>query len=352
MSTKSVRVGVVGCGTIAPTHIEGFSSLEDVTVAWLCDLDEAKARKLADRYDIAEVGTDHRQLLATAAVDCVVVCTDHASHADITVDALEAGCHVLCEKALGASTTGMDRMLAAHATTPGLVFSGVFQHRFDHVYRMLKQLVDDGQLGNILTAGIQMRCKRTDAYYRGDAWRGTWELEGGSVLMNQAIHYIDLLAWITGGIGAVCGSHANLTHADTIETEDTATAALRFTNGALGTIEATCSSHFSWDPGLFVQGTRGSVDIRDDKALRVVCEDQAAAGRIEAALAPPATADSSLAGKDYYGTGHAAQIADFVAAIRERRAPFVTAASARHAVDVALAIYQSDREGRWIALHD
>ncbi len=350
MSIKSVRVGVVGCGVIAPTHIEGFSALAGVTVGWLCDLDESKARALAERYGIARVATDYRELLASGEVDCVAVCTDHASHADVSVAALEAGCHVLCEKALGATVAGMDRMLAAHALVPELVFGGVFQHRFDHVYRALKEVLAEGALGDILTAGIQMRCKRTEAYYRGDAWRGTWAKEGGSVLMNQAIHYIDLLGWLTGGVASLCGTHANLTHGDAMETEDTAAATLRFRNGALGTIEATCSSHFAWDPGLFIQGTRGSVDLRDDKPLRVVCEDPSVARHIEAALAVSAAPAAGLPGKDYYGSGHAAQIADFVDAIREGRAPFVTAASARAAVDVALAIYASDRQGCWINL--
>ncbi len=350
MSGQSVRVGVIGCGVIAPTHIEGFAALEGVTVGWLCDLDEAKAQQLGERYGIARISTDYRQLLAAGEVDCVTVCTDHASHAEIVIAALEAGCHVLCEKSLGATVADMDRMLAAHALVPERVFSGVFQHRFDPVYRVLKQRIEQGALGDILTAGIQMRCRRTEAYYRGDAWRGTWALEGGSVLMNQAIHYIDLLGWLTGGVASLCGTHANLTHGDAIETEDTAVAALRFRNGAIGTLEATCSSHFSWDPGLFVQGTRGSVDIRHDKAVRVVCEDAADARELEAALAVPTDAVGTHPGKDYYGSGHAAQIADVVAAIREGREPFVTATSARAAVDLALGIYASDRQGCWIDL--
>ena len=348
--TKHTKVGVIGCGVIAPTHIGSYQNQDNVEVAWLCDRDEEKARTLAKTYGVANVTTDYRQVLAAVAVDGISVCTDHASHAPICVAALEAGKHVLCEKALAATSEGLDAMLAAHGQHPDLVFSGVFQHRFDAASRLLKRLVDDGVFGSILTAGIQMRCLRTPGYYEADCWRGTWAKEGGSVLINQAIHFIDMLAWLMGGVSSLCGTHDNLTHGDSIETEDTAVASLRFTNGALGTIEATCSSHISWEPNLSIHGTLGSVDVRDGRCVKMVFEDETLGKAIQAEWNAAADGPGVSVGKNYYGSGHPAQIADFVDAMRDNRAPFVGAASARHAVDVVLGIYKSHRQNGWVSV--
>jgi len=264
------------------------------------------------------------------------------------IAALKAGKHVLCEKALAATAQGMAAMLAAHRRRPGLVFAAVFQHRFDAINRHMKVLVDNEVFGKILTAGVQVRCKRTDEYYLGDAWRGTWAKEGGAVLINQAIHYIDALVWLMGGVESVCGTYENLTHKGAIETEDTAAAAVRFRRGALGTIEATASSHLDWETTMSIHGTAGSVDIRDDRPLKVVCLDKAREAAIQAELARAVSAPGELLGKSYYGTGHPAQIENFVAAIRGKRKPFISAASARHTVDVVLAIYESHRQRRWV----
>lgn len=331
-------------------HAGSFAKLEDVELAWACDLVEPKAKKLAADYGIARTTTNFRDVLRDPAVDAVAVCTDHASHAPIAVAALKAGKHVLCEKALASTTRGLEAMLRTHEAHPELVFGGVFQHRFDAVTRYLRRLVTEQAFGAILTASASVRCLRTNAYYRADAWRGTWAQEGGSVLINQAIHFVDALAWIMGGVESVCGTCANITHAGVIETEDTATASLRFRCGALGTIEATCSSHFDWETTLAIHGTEGSVEVRDDRPLKIVFGDAARRERVEAEMAGLARDPGLQVGKTYYGTGHPALIADFVDALRNGRPPRVTAQSARHAVDIVLGIYRSHRTGRRVAL--
>ncbi|MFW6279904.1 MAG: Gfo/Idh/MocA family protein, partial [Planctomycetota bacterium] len=227
-------------------------------------------------------------------------------------------------------------------------FSGVFQHRFDGANRVIRRLVSEGAFGDLLTAGVQMRCLRTDEYYHGDEWRGTWAREGGSVLINQAIHFIDLLLWIMGGARQVCGAHENITHGGVIETEDCAVASLRFRGGALGTLEATSSSHLGWEPTVSIHGSEGSIELRNGETVKLIFDDPETEQEVRTAL-QAATEDRGVeASKDYYGTGHAAQVADFVQAIREGREPFVTAASARHAVDVVLGIYESHRSGNWV----
>jgi predicted dehydrogenase len=241
-------------------------------------------------------------------------------------------------------------MLEAHRRHPEPVFACVFQHRFDSVYRYIKRLIEEGALGTLLTAGVQVRCLRTDEYYQADRWRGTWAEEGGAVLINQAIHFIDSLVWIMGGVETLSGFYTNRTHAESMETEDTATAALTFRSGALGTIEATCSSHLGWENTLSFHGTEGALDVRQGESLKVAFADEALQERVTAELAACRDEKQVEAGKSYYGPSHPSQIRDFVESIREGRAPYVTPASASHTVEVVLGIYRSHREGRRVRL--
>ena len=345
---RTIRCGIIGCGVIAPVHATSCRMLEGVEVTWACDLVEAKARALADTHAIAHVTTDYRELLAADDVDCICLCTDHASHAPIAVAALEAGKHVLCEKALAATPQGLSAMLAAADRHPELVFSGVFQHRFDGANRILKRLVKTRALGELLTAAVHVRCLRTPAYYRADAWRGTWANEGGGVLINQAIHFLDAMLWITGGATAVSGAYANRTHGEVMETEDTVAASFRLRSGALATLEATCSSHLAWEPTLELHGSLGAVEIRGDHILKIDFADIAVSEKITAELVAAIQQTKSAGGKHYYGTTHPAQVRDFIEAIREGRLPEVTAHSAAQTVRTVFAIYESHRQGRWI----
>lgn len=349
---KKTVVAIVGCGVIAPTHSNALKGIGGVELRWACDLVREKAESLALKFSIPRVSTAFQDVLADPEVDLVCVCTDHASHADVVCAALDAGKNVLCEKALANNGVNLDRMLAAAARHPELVASGVFQHRFDKVNRVLRGLLRDGALGQMLTASAQLRCLRTDAYYLGDAWRGTWALEGGSVLINQSIHFLDLLQWTMGGVAEITGYYDNFAHRSSMECEDTAVAALRFRSGALGTIEATCASNLSWEPTLQFHGTKGTIVIRDDKPVGVKMADEGESARIQALLVEAASAPAPFSpeGKSYYGGGHNAQIADVVAAIREGRAPEVTLASAAETVRMVFGLYQSHRESRPVRL--
>jgi predicted dehydrogenase len=345
-----LNVAVIGCGVVAPLHVESFQRLPDVEVAWACDVVEDKARAMAERYAIPHIAADYHEVLADPELDGVSICTPHAAHAPIAQDALAAGKHVLCEKPLAATAEGMAQMFAAHAQHPELTFGGVFQHRFDHVYRYTRQLVQEGAFGTLLDANLNVQCLRTEAYYRADAWRGTWDQEGGSLMINQAIHFVDSLAWIMGGVAALCAFYDNRTHGEVIETEDTVAAALRFRNGALGTIAATSSSHLHWEPTLTVHGTEGALTLRNGKAAQIDFADKTREQCVRDDLNDGDEAACLAVGKSYYGPSHTSQIADFVDAVREGRPPFIPARAARHAVDIVLGIYRSQREGGWVTI--
>jgi predicted dehydrogenase len=349
--SKKIKCGIIGCGVIAPSHAESYASIEDVDIVWACDLVREKAEKLASKYKIPKVSTDYREVLADPELDCISICTDHASHAPIAVEAFRRNKHVLCEKALSSSKQGLDSMFEAHRKHGNLVFGAVFQNRFNKAYQQIRKLVSENAFGTILTMDLQFHCLRTDAYYDSDEWRGTWSKEGGSLLINQAIHFIDLLNWSSGGIKAVFGTYSNLTHTDHIETEDTAVATLRFKNGALGTISATSSSKLEWDQTLSINGTKGSLDFHNDKILRMNLDDAALADSVLAEMKriENEKAENSV-GKSYYGPNHGSQIADFIESVRSGKELFVKAASARETVEVVLGIYQSHREKKWMKI--
>ncbi len=346
---KPIRVGIVGCGVIAPTHAACYRKHDDVQLTWACDLNLDKARALAEKFEILQVTADVRQMLAAPDIDLVSICTDHASHAPIACAALEAGRHVLCEKALAHDTAGLDAMLKAGDAHPELVFAGIFQHRHEPLNQRIREMILDGTLGTLLTAGIQMRCWRGPEYYNADAWRGTWNQEGGAVLINQAIHYIDLLQWMAGGVRTVSGTYVNLAHQDCMETEDAATATLGFANGAVGTIEATCASHLDWEPSMQFHGTEGAIELRHDRPVKVTFRNPETEARVKAEL-DACTEETERLGKSYYGGGHGAQISDVLEAVRSGGKPYVTARAAAETVDLVLGIYAAHRDGRRVTL--
>lgn len=340
---KKVRVAVIGCGVIGPLHIECYQSLADVEITWLCDSNLERAKAAAEKFGIEKWTGDAEEVLSADDVDAVSICTDHASHASLVESALDHGKDVICEKALAQNRINLDRILRAAERHPTRIFSGIFQHRFDPVNREMRAILSEGKLGTLLTAGIQLRCYRSNEYYDNDDWRGTWEYEGGSVLINQAIHYIDQLIWLTGGSEKVVGMISNITHKNVIETEDTAAAVLKLRCGAIGTIEATCSSNMNWEATMSFHGTDGSVDIRDDKVEKLVFKDKEVEKAILARLSEAISPKGAEAGKAYYGTGHLAQIDDFIDAVRNRRPPYVTGQSAAETVSTVFDIYDSGR---------
>jgi predicted dehydrogenase len=348
---QQINVGIIGCGVIAPSHIDSYNALEGVRVTTICDLLPERMHKISSHYSDCEFRHVQRveELLADPAIDAVSVCTDHASHEEIILQAIASGKHVICEKALTINSDSLKRILdAAESTTR--VTSGIFQHRFDPIYRVLKDILAEGAIGKLLTISLQHQCWRPESYYTSDAWRGTQAGEGGSLLINQSIHFLDILQWVTGGVASVAAHVANLGHRGIIETEDTAAVSLRLKIGALGTITATSSSNREWESAFQVVGTEGDIHIKNGKlescSHRVAEQNDALRDRL--------TNLNKVMGvegaKAYYGTSHPAQICDFIQAIRDGRKPFVTMADASAAVELVLAIYQSAKSGTMVSI--
>lgn len=339
-----IRCGIIGCGVIAPTHIEAYRGIPEVEVVHLADIVPEKAEALGKKYAISRCSADYRRLLADPEVDLVSVCTDHASHAEIVVDALAAGKHVVCEKPLGRVSADLDKMIAAADAHPELVSSGIFQHRFEAHNRTLRSLVEAGRLGRLVTFNLCACCERTDAYYNADAWRGTIAGEGGGVLINQVIHQLDQLRFVFGEVRAVSALTANVTHQGVIEVEDTAAFTLEFESGLFGCVTATNSSRQLWRNYLTVVAEKVNFEYVNEVATEVVASDEELSGTIRRELGAPVA--GAAVGKSYYGGGHPAQLFDVVSAIREKRAPFVSMREAAGTAALVFAVYESAATGR------
>ena len=337
--------GIVGSGVIASIHAEAIASLPAARLAAVTDVAPESAKSLAGAFGCAaepDLGT----LLARDDVDVVSVCVPSGLHADVGVRAAEAGKHLVVEKPIDVSLAAADRLIGA-ARAAGVAMTVISQHRFDPGLVELRRLLDGGALGRLVLGEASTKWYRSQGYYDSAPWRGTWGLDGGS-LMNQGIHYVDLLLWCMGPVAEVTALYATQTHQ--IEVEDTALAALRFSSGAVGTIVASTAVFPGFAQRLEITGTAGTVVVEDGqivrRALGAELPAPGAVGLDNVSAAPAAAA--SVAGLD--SASHAAQIADLLAAIDSGRQPSVTAESGRAALEVVRAVYESAREGRTVAL--
>jgi predicted dehydrogenase len=229
---KTVRLGVIGIGTMGRFHLGKLGEIKNVKLTAVCDLDPERAKQAAATYHCAAY-EDHRKLLKDQVCDDVLIVTPHYAHTTIGIDALRAGLHVLVEKPISVHKADFERLMAAH-TNRRQIFAAMFNQRTDPRYRKLRQLVLDGTLGKLdRITWIITDWFRTDAYYASSDWRATWGGEGGGVLLNQCPHNLDLWQWMFGmpqRVRAFC----NLGRKHNIEVEDEVTAYLGYDSGCSG----------------------------------------------------------------------------------------------------------------------
>ena len=330
---------------IASIHAEAIAALPAARLAAITDVEPERAKSLAGEFGCA-AEPDLGALLARDDVDVVSVCVPSGLHAEVGVRAAEAGKHLVVEKPIDVSLTAADRLIGA-ARAASVVMTVISQHRFDRGLVELRRLLDDRALGRLVLGEASTKWYRSQGYYDSAAWRGTWGLDGGS-LMNQGIHYVDLLLWCMGPVTEVTALCATQTHQ--IEVEDTALAAVRFSSGAVGTIVASTAVFPGFDQRLEITGTAGTVVVEDGqivgRALSAELPESGRDGHNGGGGAPSASAANAALDS----ASHAAQIADLLAAIDAGRPPAVTADSGRAALEVVCAVYESAREGRTVVI--
>ena len=199
MTGGRLGVGIIGAGNILANHCLAYSSFPDIaTLIAVADVDEARLRSAKRRFKFKAAYTDYRDLLSNPEVDVVSICTPAAFHCQMVIDSLIANKHVLCEKPMATSLADADRIIHQAEKCPDLRLSFVYQFRTDPIHNRTRFLLQNQALGKIVMAKIRVHARRTNAYYTPRSGRGTWSIDGGGVLMNQAIHQLDSLISFLG----------------------------------------------------------------------------------------------------------------------------------------------------------
>ena len=332
---EDLRYGIIGCAGVGNAHAAAVTEAEGASLVACADVSEEAAKDFAADHDVELTFADVPTMIEEASIDAVSVCTPSGTHADVTIEAMEAGAHAIVEKPLDVYADRINRMISA-ADDANVTLAGVFQRRFHPQLRRARQLVADGEIGEPILGDTRVKWYRSQGYYDSGGWRGTRDMDGGC-MMNQGVHDIDALQWIVGDVKSVAAMTGTL--ARDLDCEDTATVALEFENGALGSIEVTTAVVGGRD-GLEVNGTEGSLSITD----RQITDFEVSTG--EGSHYGAETTEPSVEDLPHpAGGGHEGVIQDFVDALREGRDPEVPAREARKAVDVILAAYQSAETG-------
>jgi predicted dehydrogenase len=322
---RKLRVGLVGCGSVANSHVEGFGSFPDeAEIVAFADVVEDRAREMAEKHGVGVWYGDYREMLRRDDIDLVVNATAPFGHASITIEALQAGKHVLCEKPMAGSLEDADAMIEA-ARQAKKQLAIVFQLRWTPDFMRARHLVQQGLLGKVFLANVGCLWFRPKEYYQV-WWRGTWEKECGGATLNLVIHQLDGLLWILGPPASLFAYMDTAVH--DIEVEDVSVAAGRMASGTLLQITVTTGSHLDISR-MELFGERATVSF---PPFTVHSLDAAVKEELDqAASSVPQPACE----------GHTSQIRDLLDAIKQGRPPLVDGQEGRRSLELVTGIYRS-----------
>lgn len=315
--TKRLGVGIIGCGSISENHLKALMQTDDVYIAAVCDIDQEKRQRAAMQYG-AVAYNDYHDMLADEHVQSVHICTPHYLHAPMAIDALNSGHFVLTEKPMAISREQADAMLAAEAAS-GKVLGVCFQNRYNAATRCIEQALHRG-LGRVLGGAAIVMWDRGADYYASGEWRGKWATEGGALMINQAIHTLDLLRHFAGeDIIDVKSSMSAKRNADCIECEDTCDLLMTTASGARFLFYASNCCAGNWPIQLKLSCEHGNVEMNG--SVVTIHQDG------EPVMTEDFT-DHAVYRKDYWGKGHIMLINDFYRCIQTEESFPIRAAEA------------------------
>ncbi len=344
----ALGIGIIGCGAISRMHIDAFWKIDGVEIRAVSDAVAEVAERVGESLGVAGYG-DYRELLKRDDIDIVSICTPSGLHHDIAIDAARAGKSIIVEKPLEVTTERIDEIIAA-CEENGVKLACVFNNRYREGNLFLKKAIEAGRFGKMISANAFVQWYRKPEYYKLSNWRGTWAFDGGGTLMNQSIHYIDMLLWFAGPVQSLRGYTATLLH-EGIETEDTATAIFRFQSGALGTIICGTSCYPGFPARIELTGERGTAvicdgtittwsftdkDPMDDEAQQYMAED--------------VDNDRASDPMAFDSTYHRLQFENILASFRDGKNAEVDGYEARKSVELIRAIYRSSETNADVVL--
>jgi len=345
----AIGFGIVGCGMIANFHARAIGDVPGAKLVACYDAVPAAAERLAASTGCKAYATLDA-MLADSAVQVVAIGTPSGAHAEPAVAAARAGKHVIVEKPLEITLRRCDAIIEA-CHKAGVVLSTIFPSRFHDSSVAIKRAAEEGRFGRLTVGDAFVKWYRTQQYYDSGAWRGTWELDGGGALMNQAIHSVDLLLWLMGPVAEVRAQTGLLAH-QRIAVEDVAMATLRFASGAMGVIEASTAVYPGYLKRIEIHGSEGSAVMEEEDLVKWdFAKKKARDAEIQKRMAEKVSGGGGAADPAAIGHhGHARQFRDVVRAIKRGGQPLIDGPEGRRSVEVILAIYKAAETGRAVRL--
>lgn len=332
-----IKVGIIGCGLILPMHKKSLLNLENVKITAICDIDESAAKRGAEGLD-CNIYTDYKKMIDTEELDTVHILTPHYLHSEMAVYAAQHGVNILTEKPMATNEADAVRMIEA-AKENNVTLGVIFQNRYNEGSVAVKEAITSGKLGKIIGARFRVSWFRDAGYYNQGEWRGKWATEGGGVLINQAIHTLDLTNWLIDDEPEfVSASIANRSLRDVIEVEDEANGYIRYKNGAVVNFSA-CNYYkpfaqveieIGCENGTAnITGRSAVIKYNDGKTLKVEANPNS---------------EDDIFGKGYWGNKHFTQIKQYYNALKSGVQPHITGEEAYKTHKILYAIYKSGRE--------
>ena len=343
-----MRYALIGCGRIATNHMKAAVN-NQLEISAVCDVVPEHMEVLLAKHELQnDISilryTDYKSMIQEVKPDLVSIATESGIHAEIALFCIDHGVHVIIEKPMAMSISDANEIIR-HSEEKHVKVSACHQNRFNIAVQEMRHALEAGRFGRLSHGSIHVRWNRNQGYYDQAPWRGTWAQDGGA-LMNQCIHGIDLLRWTFGGeIEEVYGQTRQQFH-DYLEAEDVGMAVVKFKNGAIATIEGTTNVYpKNLEETLYIFGEKGTVKIGGTSTNNIDVWD----------FADESEADTKNKGlqeetSNVYGNGHTSLFADMIDAIQNDRKPYVDAYAGRDALELVLAIYKSQKEGKAVKL--
>ncbi len=338
---KKLRVGIIGCGVIFPMHAYPVSERDDAQIVAVCDNKEERAIEKAKEFS-CKAYVDYKKMIDEENLDVVHICTPHYLHAPMAIYAVQAGVNVLTEKPMSIQLEDAKAMIDT-AQEKEVVLGVIFQNRYNPGSILIKETLASGQLGAIISSKLSVTWNRSDEYYSKSDWKGTWALEGGGVIIDQAIHTMDLLRWfIDSEIVYVDANISNRAH-EIIEVEDSAEGVIQYKNGVVSSFHTI--NYYGYDAPVEIElhCEKGFVKMEGDKAV-VRFKD----GRQLIADKDPKESFNYGNVKSYWGVSHVKQINNYYEALTKCVQPEITAEDAYKTQRLICAIYESGKSRKRI----
>ncbi len=335
-----LRVGIVGCGNIFTMHATSCDHLPNATLVGVCDIKKDRADAAAAKYGV-QAYYDYKEMISADKLDVVHLCVPHYLHPVISKYALEQGVNVLCEKPMSINYEDGERNVTL-ADEKGLAYGIIFQCRYNDASRFVKEQLDSGRLGRIISARCTLTWYRPDSYYALSDWKGTWDKEGGGVIIDQAIHSLDLANWFINDEPVEVQAHlANRGHS-IVEVDDTGEGFIRYKNGA--TLSFWAMNNYGCDDPIEIRllCENGKVVMSYDDAV-ITFNDGT-----ELKISQEDDGIVYEGGKDYWGFRHIRQIENFYNAVEAGKQPDITGREALKIQKLICAIYHSGRTGETV----